>query len=157
MKPFYETEAFRVRAHLKTRAPFKDADAVEAERALLERLDALPPASLLPVDFSGVRISSEAARRLLRRALLRLTAGELTDRYLVLGDLGDSLYNVEVMLSGESLVAVERSNDEGPVLRGDIDRAIQDTYVFLSTVPVEQRLPAHPSTLRPAPSVGKSR
>ena len=136
MKPFLESAPFRVSEHVTTPAPFKDADTEHAERALLERLDQLPPASLLAVDFSGVRISSEAARRLLRRALLRLTGGELADRYIVLGDLGDSLYNVEVMLEGESLVAVERSDDDGPLLRGDVDQAIQDTYAFLRSVPV---------------------
>ena len=136
MKSFNETAPFRVGEHVTTPAPFKDADTEAAERALLERLDQLPPASLLAIDFSGVRISSEAARRLLRRALLRLTGGELADRFLVLGDLGDSLYNVEVMLEGESLIAVERSDDEGPVLRGDVDQAIKDTYVYLRSVPI---------------------
>jgi len=134
MKPFIEMDAFKLRSCLKTRSPFKDADTVDAERALLERLDESPPSSLLAVDFSGVRISSEAARRLLRRALLRLSGGELVDKYLVLGDLGDSLYNVDVMLCGESLIAVERSEDEGPVLRGDVDPAIQETYGYLRSV-----------------------
>lgn len=136
MKPFIETAAFKLKAHVRTAAPFKDADTELAERALLDRLGELPPASLLTVDFSGVRISSESARRLLRRALLRLTGGELADRYLVLGDLGESQYNVEVMLSGESLIAVERSNDDGPVLRGDVDQSVNDTYAYLCTVPV---------------------
>ncbi len=135
MKPFIEAEPFKLKAHLKTRSPFKDADTEDAERALLARLDALPAAGLLPLEFSQVRVSSEAARRLLRRALLRVSGGELADRYLVLGDLGDSLYNVEVMLSGEALIAVERSDDEGPMLRGDVDQVIQDTYAFLCTVP----------------------
>ena len=136
MKPFEEAKPFKVRGFVATGAPFKDTDTADAERALLDRLDELPPASLLPIDFTKVRISSEAARRLLRRALLRVTTGELADRYLVLGDLGDSLYNVEVMLSGESLIAVERSDDAGPVLRGDVDPAIQATYEYLCSVPV---------------------
>lgn len=135
MKPFNEAEPFRLKDHLVTSAPFKDADTEAAERALLEALDELPVGSLLTVDFTGVRISSEAARRLLRRALLRITGGELADRYLVLGDLGDSLYNVEVMLEGESLVVVERSDDEGAILRGDVDQAIRDTYAFVRSVP----------------------
>jgi len=134
MNTFNETQPFKVRAFVAKPSPFKDADTADAERALLERLDQLPPASLLPIDFARVRISSEAARRLLRRALLRLTTGELSDRYVVLEDLGDSLYNVEVMLSGEALVAVERSEEEGPVLRGDVDQAVMDTYLYLRSV-----------------------
>src|SRR5215217_1941482 len=113
----FKEEGFRLKACLKTRSPFKDADTIDAELALLDRLEAMPPGSLIEVDFSGVRISSEAARRLLRRVLLRLSAGEFTDKYLVLGDLGDSLYNVDIMLCGESLIAVERSDEDGPVLR----------------------------------------
>lgn len=136
MKTFNEAPEFRLRTHLKTRSPFKDADTEAAEGALLAELDALGPGGLLAIDFTGVRISSEAARRLLRRPLLRLTRGELADRYLVLGDLGDSLYNVDVMLAGESLIAVERSADEGVVLRGDVDQAVRDTYGFLCSVPV---------------------
>lgn len=135
MKPFLERRPFRVKAHLATRAPFKDSDAKEAEAALLAELDSLPPAGLLPVDFSGVRMSSEAARRLLRRAILRVTGGELSDRYIVLGDLGDSLYNVEVMLAGESLIAVERSDEDGPTLRGEVDQVVRDTHQFLCSVP----------------------
>lgn len=135
MKPFFEAEPFKVRARVKSRAPFTQTDTADAEQAILAALDALPPGGLLLVEFTGVRIASEAARRLLRRALLRLSSGELTDRYLVLGDLGDSLYNVEVMLAGESLVAVERSEEEGPQLRGAVDTAIRDTYQYLCSVP----------------------
>lgn len=91
---------------------------------------------LRSIDFTGVRISSEAARQLLRRALLRISAGELADRYLVLGDLGESLYNVEVMLTGESLIAVERAEDGSSQLRGAVDPAIRATYHYLASRPV---------------------
>ena len=58
----------------------------------------------------------------------------MADRFLILGDLGDSLYNVEVMLAGESLVAVERTDDDGPQLRGAVDVAVRATYAFLASV-----------------------
>jgi hypothetical protein len=132
---FVEAHPFSVQAHVTSRTPFIAADTQQAEQVLLNALAALPPAGLLPIAFTGVRISSEAARQLLRRALLRLAGGELIDRYLVLEDLGDSLYNVEVMLESESLVAVERSNDQGPQLRGSIDPAVRDTYAYLLSVP----------------------
>ncbi len=134
-KPFVEAPPFEIRAHAATRALFTSAHAEDAERALLAALEALPPGGLLPVDFSGVRIASEAARQLLRRALHRLAGGELAERYLVLGDLGDSLYNVDVMLAKESLTAVERSEDQGPQLRGQVDPAMRDTYTYLLTIP----------------------
>lgn len=132
---FLEAEPFRLRSHIETGAPFKKEDTAHAEQVLLDVLDILPPGGLVEVDFTRVRISSEAARQLLKRAVLRLRSGELADRYLVLGDLGDSLYNVEVMLLGESLVVVERSEDEGPQLRGSVDTAVRDTYAFLVSHP----------------------
>jgi hypothetical protein len=130
---FLEAPAFEIRAHTRgrTRSLFTKADTEDAERALLDALEGQPAASITRVDFTGVRISSEAARQLLRRALLRICAGELSDRYLVLGDLGESLYNVEVMLVGESLVAVERTAEGEPVLRGSIDPAMRDTYTYI--------------------------
>jgi hypothetical protein len=135
---FLEATAFQLRSHIRgrTRSLFTKADTEDAERRLLDTLDSLPLGSLLLIDFSGLRISSEAARQLLRRALLRITTGELGDRFLVLGDLGDSLYNVDVMLIGESLTAIERSEDEGPQLRGVVDPAIRDTYAYLTHKPV---------------------
>ncbi|MBB4635973.1 hypothetical protein [Longimicrobium terrae] len=124
-----------MREHTRGRSLFTRADTETAELALLERLEREPPGTLLTVDFSGVRISSEAARQLLRRAILRITGGELTERFLVLGDLGESRYNVEVMLAGESLVAVERSKDEGAKARGAVDPAVRTTYDYLASKP----------------------
>jgi hypothetical protein len=135
---FLEAPPFEVRAHTRgrTRSLFTKADTEGTEIALLEVLEDQPPGSLVLVDFTGIRISSEAARQLLRRALLRISAGELTDRYLVLGDLGESLYNVEVMLMGESLVAVERNGDGTSQLRGIVDPAIRATYTYLTSKPI---------------------
>jgi hypothetical protein len=133
---FMEAPPFRLSSHIgDRRSLFTKAEAEDAERALLDTLDALAPGTLLLVDLSGIRISSEAARQLLRRALLRITRGELSDRYLVLGDLGESLYNVDVMLSSESLTMVERTDEEGPQLRGVVDPAIRDTYAYLAGKP----------------------
>lgn len=129
-----ETTVFRISEHVSESSLFTAAEAMEAERALLDELDRLPTGGLLAIDFTGVRVSSEAARQLLRRALLRVTTGELKDRYIVLGDLGDSFYNVEIMLEGENLVAIERSADDGPQLRGDVDPAVQTTYSHLVSV-----------------------
>lgn len=128
---FDEAPAFSVRAHIDTDAAFVASETERAEEALLNRLEALPAGGLLPVDLSEVRVSSEAARQLLRRALMRLAGGELADRYLVLLDLRDSYYNVDVMLASESLVAVERSEESGPELRGAVEPAMRDTYRFL--------------------------
>lgn len=127
MNIFLEAQPFVVRDFVAQELPFKDDDAAAAEAALLERLEALEPGGLIPLDFSRMRIGSAAARRLLRRPLLRISGGELEDRYVVLGDLGDSQYSVDVMLEGEKLVAIERS-DEGPQLRGGVDPAVQATY-----------------------------
>jgi hypothetical protein len=135
---FLDAPAFQVREHTRggrVRSLFTRADTEAAEIALLERLERAAPGTLLVVDFSTVRISSEAARQLLRRALLRIAGGEFADRYLVLGDLGESRYNVEVMLVGESLIAVERSEDEGPKPRGAVDPAIRVTYEYVVSKP----------------------
>jgi len=135
MKPYHVAAPFSVKQRAgKKSVLFVSGDAEAAERDLLHALESLPPGSLLPLDFTGIRISSEAARQLLRRALLRITTGELSDRYLVLGDLDDSQYNVDIMLAGESLVAVERTEDEGPQLRGQVDPAVRETYDWLLSV-----------------------
>jgi hypothetical protein len=131
---FSATAIFRIAEHVKHTSLFTASEAAEAEQALLRVLDDLPPDALLRIEFSNVRVSSEAARQLLRRALLRATTGELKDRFVVLGDLGDSCYNVEVMLEGEGLVAVELSDEEGPQLRGDVDPVVRATYQHLLSV-----------------------
>lgn len=126
MNTFVEVEPFLVREYVGEIA-FLAEDAEKAAAALLSRLDALPPASLLVVDFAERKVASDAARALLRRPLKRIIGGELEDRYLVLKDLGASEYSVGVMLKGEGLVAVERT-DEGPELQGAVDPAVRDSY-----------------------------
>lgn len=135
MKTFIEQEPFVLKPLVGDIAFFDD-DALEAERALLSKLEASPPGSLVLVDVFGVRLASAAARRLLKRAILRIGAGELRDRYLVLGDLGESEDNVQIMLQGEDLLLVERSDKLGPRLLGDPDVAVQQTYDFLLRSPV---------------------
>jgi hypothetical protein len=99
---------------------------------LIRALESLPPGALLPVDFDGVMISSEAARELLRRVLRRITSDELDDRFIVLERLGPSRYNVGLMLKGEGLTAVERGSEGGPPrLLGRVEAAVQQTYEFL--------------------------
>lgn len=126
MNAFVEVEPFLVREYVGEIA-FLAEDAEKAAAALLSRLDVLPPASLLVVDFAERKVASDAARALLRRPLKRIVGGELEDRYLVLKDLGASEYSVGVMLKGEGLVAVERT-DEGPELQGAVDPAVRDSY-----------------------------
>jgi hypothetical protein len=111
---------------------FDAGDARPKESALLARLEHLPPGGLLPIDFSGVRVASEAARQLLRRAVRRVTSGELQDRFLVLTGLGSGRYNIEVVLEGEGLTMVERLTDgTGARLIGRVDPAVRETYQFL--------------------------
>jgi|ERR1051325_9009273 hypothetical protein len=116
---------------------FEASEAVPAEQAVLAALEALDPGGLLVLDFEGVRISSEAARQLLRRAMHRLRGGEITDRYLVLSRLlGGSRYNMEVMLQGEGLVGVERTSEPpGARLLGEIEPALEQTFVVLAARP----------------------
>lgn len=128
---FLELPPFSVLDHTGRRDLFHDSDIGDAESTLLDMLHDATQGTLLFVDFTGVRIASAAARQLLKRAMLRLRSGEIADRYLVLGDLGDSYYNVHTMLVSESLTVVERTLDEGPKLRGIVDPAVQTTYDFL--------------------------
>lgn len=133
MKAFIEAEPFVVRVAAGKPADilFKGDEAAPHEEALLKRLETLPLGSLLAVDFGNVLISSEAARRLLRRALRRILSGELEDRYLLLDHLGPSRYNIEVMLKGEGLTMVERTEEGGAVLLGPVEPAVRQTYEFL--------------------------
>ena len=134
MKPFQEVEPFRVRtAADDPKDLLFDADDARAkEAALLERLEQMSPGALLVVDFTGVRVASEAARQLLRRAMRRILGGELPDRFLVLSGLTTGRYNVEVVLEGEDLTMVERLADGTKArLLGRVDPAVRDTYSFL--------------------------
>lgn len=135
MNTVIEEVAFPVRSAAGKRSLFTHDEGAPVEAALLDQLERLPPGGLLVVDFTGVRTASEAARQILRRALHRLSGGELADRFLVLAGLGPSLYNVDVMLRGEQLTAVERSAAEGAQLRGQVDPAMRETYAFLLTRP----------------------
>lgn len=113
-------------------ALFEAGDAQAAEVAVLDALQVLEPGGVLVVDFDAVKVSSEAARQLLGRAIRRLRSGEIDDRFLVLSRLGSSRYNVEVMLQGEELAAVERTLEApGARLIGRFEPAVEQTFNFL--------------------------
>jgi hypothetical protein len=134
MNAFIEQEPFYVRSVFDADLPtlFESDEAEPAEDHLLRLLGAMPEGGLLVIDFEGVRISSEAARQLLRRAARRVTGGELPDRYFVLRSLGRSRYNIEVMAESEEITLVERI-DEGrrANLVGKVEPAMRETYEFL--------------------------
>lgn len=111
---------------------FVAEEIVEIEQLLLDTLASSPPGAVVTVNFLGVRIASEAARQLLKRALLRLGSGELEDRFLILDHLGRSHYSVEAMLRLEGLTAVERTPD-GPRLIGKVDSVAAATFEFVAS------------------------
>ena len=115
-----------------TQILFTASDAEQAEAVLLTRLEALRDGGLLVIDFSGMMVSSEAARQLLRRAVRRIGAGELEDRFLVVTRLDVSRYNVEIMLEGEGLTLAERREADPPHLVGRVDPAMHATYAWLA-------------------------
>ena len=108
-------------------------EAAATERTILEALEALPKSGLLVLDFDAMRVASEAARQLLRRALLRIAKGEHEDRFIVLAHLEKCRYSVEAMLRREELTAVERTAT-GPQLVGKEDRVAADTFEFVATL-----------------------
>lgn len=111
---------------------FEGHESVELERMLLAELEQLPSGAILPVDLGGVRLSSEAARQLLMRAVRRVAGGELADRFIVLTNLKTSAYNVEAMLLTEGITMIERMPaGEAGHLIGQVDPAVQATYEFL--------------------------
>lgn len=135
MKGFTDQRVFRLDDFLgQGESAFIADDTLAAEAGLLSTIDESPSGALHLVDFGNRRVASEAARTLLRRAIMRLVSGEIEDRYLVLANLGESQYSVEVMLTGEGLTAVERK-DEGPQLLGRVDPAVKETYHCLLGVP----------------------
>jgi hypothetical protein len=122
---------------MENRDLFEAKEAEAAERGVLNAVESLEPGGLLVLDFEGIRVSSEAARQLLRRALLRIRGGELNDRFLVVSRLGSSRYNVEVMLQGEELVCVERTSAPGGArLLGQIETALEQTFEALLARPM---------------------
>ena len=110
---------------------FTADDSRSIEEDLLRRLLQLPPGGLLLIDFEGARVASEAARQLLRRALLRTTSGELEDRFLLLTHLDRSRYSVDAMLRKEGLTMVERC-PEGPRLIGQVERVVEQTFEYVA-------------------------
>ncbi|MEO6197268.1 MAG: hypothetical protein ABIP58_04080 [Dehalococcoidia bacterium] len=130
---FLEATPLRVADHIHSRDAFVDSEAAGLEVALFESLEMLPPGGLLPIDFAQARVSSEAARRFLRRGIFRLTGGELPDRFIVFQNAKDSRYNLKVMLKTEGLVAVVRTGDATTELIGAVDPAVQQTYDYLKT------------------------
>jgi hypothetical protein len=134
MKAFIAVDPFLVRAEVppSQRTLFEGEEAAPAEDCLLRRLEEMPPGGLMPIDFAGVKVSSEAARQLLRRAFRRVTGGEVPDRYLLLMHLGRSRYNVEVMLEAEEITFAERADDGATAkLIGKVEPAMRETYEYL--------------------------
>jgi len=131
---FVNASPFVLRELWTPNAPlFLDVEAVPLESALLQRLQELAPGGLLPLDFGDVRIASEAARQLVRRAIIRLSSGELPERYIVLINLDRSRYNLEAMLRREGLVTVERTA-AGPRLIGRVERVAEETFDFAAAL-----------------------
>lgn len=110
---------------------FSAEEAAPGEETLLGALEALPDGGLLVINLTNVRVSSEAARRLLRRALRRVAEGELSGRFIVVFGLESSRYNIDVMLQGEKLVAVERLSNGTSRLVGRAEPAVIETYQYL--------------------------
>jgi hypothetical protein len=109
-----------------------DAQAEPVERKLLTLMESVGPGETVVVDFGGVRITSDAARQLLKRVILRTTRnGEWKGRAVVLDRVdGGPLYNIEVMLGWEGLAAVTRSGGRVSLL-GAADTALAETHDFL--------------------------
>jgi hypothetical protein len=138
MKAFVEQEPISLGSEIAAGSGtlFDGSEAAPLEERLLETLERMPAGGLLPVDFEGVRVSSEAAQQLLRRAFRRITSGELPDRYIVILNVGRSRYNLQVMLEAEEMTLVERTNDGTSVrLFGKIEPAMKETHAFLLSRP----------------------
>lgn len=117
------------------KAPFVAADVAAAELELLHELESAYPAAIVRIDFDGIRIASGAVRALLRRPVRRIVGGdlaELSGRYLVLENVGDSWDSVAVTLRDEgiAMVAYCKKGDEPEVL-GKTDAALTETYRFV--------------------------
>lgn len=110
---------------------FGEEQTAQAELRLLSALESLPQGGLIVIDFAETRIASEAARQLLKRALLRLGSGELEDRFVVLDHVEPSRYSVDAMLRREGLTAVERTAS-GPRLIGKQDPVAVATFEFVA-------------------------
>lgn len=130
MNGFADQTVFLLSHFIEDKSAFTASDSVVAESALLSAIDESPPGTLHVIDFEESRVASAAARTLLRSAIMRVISGEIQDRYIVLKNLGESAYSVEVMLSGEGLTSVARA-ENGPRLLGRVDPAVRDTYQYL--------------------------
>ena len=126
------TMRFRVRDYAGVRTQFMwDEEVASIERALLLQMEKLSTGTTMVIDFNGIAMASDAARRLLKRAILRIQGGEWSDRAIVLEKLGSGLYNVKVMLLSERLAVVIRTENDGPTLLGEIEPAVLETYRFV--------------------------
>jgi hypothetical protein len=132
MNPIGREEVFYVRDYAGKRKDFMWEEEVTAiERALLQQIEKLGPFGTLVVNFEGVTLASDAARRLLKRAIQRIQGGDWKDRAIVLTGLARGVYNVRVMLLSEQLAVVARGESGRATLMGDAEPAVTETYDFL--------------------------
>ncbi len=110
---------------------FGEDETAEAEQRLLDTLESLPAGGVVVVDFAQTRLASEAARQLLKRAILRVGTGELDDRFLILDHAERSRYSIDAMLRREGLTTVERT-PAGLRLIGKADPVAVDTFEFVA-------------------------
>lgn len=111
---------------------FLPEEGARVREPLRRALRALPAGGRLVVDFSDVKVASDAARSFLVVVLKEIGKDPL-GRSIVLDKLGPSRYSVKVMLQDERLTAVaRREGRKGAELIGREDGAVSETYRFLA-------------------------
>ena len=112
---------------------FLPEEGARVREPLRRAIRALPSGARLVIDFSGVKVASDAARSFLAN-ILREIGKDPLGRSVVLYRLGASLYSVKVMLQDEKLTAVARKEGrKGVELVGRQDRVVAETYDYLSS------------------------
>lgn len=111
---------------------FLPEEGARVREPLRRALKSLPVGGRLVVDFSGVKVASDAARSFLA-VILKEIGKDPLGRSMVLDRLGASHYSVKVMLLDERLTAVaRREGRKGVELLGRQDRVVVETYDYLS-------------------------
>jgi hypothetical protein len=115
-----------------------DADVMNLRERLLSVLTEAEEGTVIPLSLKGTMLSASCHARLLGPALRMVASGEAPGRYVVVEDPGGANdWDADAALRKLSadgptkLVCVWNTGGDRPLLVGDVDRGVKETYDFV--------------------------
>ena len=115
-----------------------DVDVMSLRERLLSVLAEAEEGTVIPLSLAGTVLSASCHARLLGPALRKVASGEAPGRYVVVDDPGgENDWDADAALRKLSsdgptkLVCVWNTGGDRPLLVGDVDRGVKETYDFV--------------------------